>query len=218
MILSAAYKGRDPLAEVIDEAHKHNIAVIPWFEFGFSSSYNDGGGHILRAKPHWAARDREGRLLKKNGFEWMNAFHPEVQEFMLALVTEVVKRYDVDGVQGDDRLPAQPIEGGYDSLTVALYKETHAGIGPPLGFSRTALEILACGPAQRIRATTLPARKSLEVRCCGIVVPEHLPMVARRVFAGLAFMDQPGPVREYLCRHCSSAKLPLRHRTVQAHT
>jgi uncharacterized lipoprotein YddW (UPF0748 family) len=131
----AAYKGRDPLAEVIEEAHKRNIAVVPWFEFGFSSSYNDNGGHILKAKPHWAARDREGKLLKKNGFEWMNAFHPEVQEFMLSLVTEVVKKYNVDGVQGDDRLPAQPIEGGYDSLTVALYKETHAGNEPPLDFS-----------------------------------------------------------------------------------
>jgi uncharacterized lipoprotein YddW (UPF0748 family) len=130
----AAYNGRDPLAELIEEAHKRNIAVIPLFEFGFSSSYNDNGGHILKAKPHWAARDREGKLLKKNGFEWMNAFHPEVQEFMLALVTEVVNKYNVDGVQGNDRLPAQPIEGGYDSVTIGLFKETHAGNEPPLDF------------------------------------------------------------------------------------
>lgn len=133
----AAYRGRDPLAEVIDEAHKRNIAVVPWFEFGFSSSYNDDGGHILKKKPHWAARDRNGKLLKKNGFEWMNAFHPEVQEFMLALVSGIVEKYDVDGIQGDDRLPAQPIEGGYDSLTIALYKDTHAGNDPPLDFRET---------------------------------------------------------------------------------
>jgi uncharacterized lipoprotein YddW (UPF0748 family) len=130
----ATYKNRDPLAEVIEEAHKRNIAVVPWFEFGFSCSYKDNGGHILKAKPQWAARDRNGKLLEKNGFEWMNAFHPEVQEFMLSLVMEVVKKYDIDGVQGDDRLPAQPIEGGYDSLTVALYKETHLGNAPPLDF------------------------------------------------------------------------------------
>lgn len=133
----AAYAGRDPLAEVIEEAHKRNIAVIPWFEFGFAASYQDNGGHILRAKPHWAARDREGKLLTKNGFEWMNAFHPEVQEFMLSLITEVVRNYNIDGVQGDDRLPAQPIEGGYDSLTVALYAETHAGNTPPMDFRET---------------------------------------------------------------------------------
>lgn len=133
----SAYAKRDPLAEVIQEAHKRNIAVIPWFEYGFAASYQDSGGHILRAKPHWAARDRHGRLLTKNGFEWMNAFHPEVQEFMLSLITEVVRNYPVDGVQGDDRLPAQPIEGGYDSLTAALYAETHAGSQPPLDFRET---------------------------------------------------------------------------------
>ncbi|MBI5475013.1 MAG: family 10 glycosylhydrolase [Ignavibacteriae bacterium] len=129
-----AYRGRDPLAEVIEEAHKRNIAVIPWFEFGFAASHNDRGGHILRTKPHWAAQDREGKLLAKNGFEWMNAYHPEVQEFMLALVTEVVRKYNIDGVQGDDRLPAQPIEGGYDAWTAARYAGLHNGKMPPWDF------------------------------------------------------------------------------------
>ncbi|HCR48706.1 MAG TPA: hypothetical protein DIW24_03690, partial [Bacteroidetes bacterium] len=30
----------DPLAEIVREAKKYNLKVIPWFEFGFSSSYN----------------------------------------------------------------------------------------------------------------------------------------------------------------------------------
>ena len=30
----------------------------------------------------------------------MNAFHPEVQEFMTNLILEVVENYDVDGIQG----------------------------------------------------------------------------------------------------------------------
>ncbi|MEI7527596.1 MAG: family 10 glycosylhydrolase [Elusimicrobiota bacterium] len=127
------YRGRDPLAEVIEEAHKRGIAVIPWFEYGFAASYNQEGGHIIRAKPGWAARDSGGKLLKKNGFEWLNAFDPEVQEFMLALVTEVAQKYEADGVQGDDRLPAQPIEGGYDPVTSALYKEQE-GAAPPSDF------------------------------------------------------------------------------------
>lgn len=135
--IDTLYKNRDPLAEVIEEAHKRNIAVIPWFEFGFTSSYKNNGGHILKAKPHWAALDRQGKKVEKNGYEWMNALHPEVQEFMLSLVSEVAKKYNVDGVQGSDRLPAQPIEGGYDSLTVALYRETHSGNEPPLDFRET---------------------------------------------------------------------------------
>lgn len=32
-------KGRDPLKELIDAAHRKNIKVHAWFEFGFSCSY-----------------------------------------------------------------------------------------------------------------------------------------------------------------------------------
>jgi len=31
------YRGRDPLAEVVEEAHRRRIAVVPWFEFGFAA-------------------------------------------------------------------------------------------------------------------------------------------------------------------------------------
>lgn len=114
--------GRDPLQELIVEARRVGMEVMPWFEFGFSSSYQDSGGYILQRYPHWAARDVNGELLAKNGFEWMNALHPEVQDFMLALVREVITRYDIDGIQGDDRLPAMPAEGGYSEYTRALYE------------------------------------------------------------------------------------------------
>ena len=125
------FAGRDPLAELIYEAHRQGLKVIPWFEYGFCSSYQKGGGRILEKFPHWAAKDSAGNLLKKNCFEWMNAYHPEVQEFILSLVTEVVTKYNVDGVQGDDRLPAQPIEGGYSDYTKQLYAADHDGEMPP---------------------------------------------------------------------------------------
>ncbi|MDM9582456.1 family 10 glycosylhydrolase [Nostoc sp. GT001] len=112
---------RDPLEEVVVEARRVGLKVIPWFEYGFASSYNLNGGVLLQKKPEWAARDCNGNLLKKNGFEWLNALDAQVQEFLLNLVLEVVKNYDVDGVQGDDRLPALPSEGGYDEGTVSRY-------------------------------------------------------------------------------------------------
>jgi uncharacterized lipoprotein YddW (UPF0748 family) len=76
---------------------------------------------MLQARPDWAARDRDGGILTKNGFEWMNALHPDVQEFMIELILEVAERYEVDGIQGDDRLPAMPSEGGYSDFTRALH-------------------------------------------------------------------------------------------------
>lgn len=132
------YWGRDPLAEMIEEAHKENIKVFAWFEFGFSTSYNLDGGHIIAKKPEWAALDSDGNLVKKNNFEWMNGFHPDVQKFAIDLVTEVVSNYNVDGIQGDDRLPAMPSESGYDPYTVALYKKQHNGQEPPADYADPA--------------------------------------------------------------------------------
>ncbi|HSL88877.1 MAG TPA: family 10 glycosylhydrolase [Ignavibacteriaceae bacterium] len=129
--IDTLFTGRDPLKELIEEAHKRNIKVIAWFEFGFSSSYELNGGPIIERKPEWAAKDVNGNLVQKNGFEWMNGFLPEVQDFLLSLIMEVVENYDIDGIQGDDRLPALPSEAGYDEYTVNLFKSQHDGQEPP---------------------------------------------------------------------------------------
>jgi uncharacterized lipoprotein YddW (UPF0748 family) len=119
--INPRFVGRDPLEELITEAKKFGLAVIPWFEYGFACSYAQNGGHILKQKPQWAARNLSGNLLSKNHFEWMNALDTEVQDFFLSLVLEVVRKYDIQGIQGDDRMPALPSEGGYDGKTVERY-------------------------------------------------------------------------------------------------
>ncbi|NWJ49549.1 MAG: family 10 glycosylhydrolase [Bacteroidetes bacterium] len=126
------YQGRDPLKEVIEEAHTKGIKVYAWFEFGFSCSYKENGGIIIQKHPDWAAINKEGKLVSKNDFEWMNAFDPHVQDFMMSIITEVVKKYNIDGIQGDDRLPALPSEAGYDKYTVSQYKIEHHDSLPPL--------------------------------------------------------------------------------------
>lgn len=132
--IDPALAGRDPLKEVIEQAHKRNIKVFAWFEFGFSSSYMLDGGRLLKLHPEWAALNNSKKLVQKNGFEWMNGINPEVQDFMLSLISEVVQNYEVDGIQGDDRLPALPVEAGYDSVTAKLYQLEHQGKMPPADY------------------------------------------------------------------------------------
>ncbi len=132
------FSGRDPLQECIEEGHAAGLKVHAWFEYGFSSSYSASGGAIVAAKPHWAARDLAGNLVVKNGFDWLNGIHPEVQQFMIDLFKEVVSSYAIDGVQGDDRLPALPNTGGYDSYTVNLYKSENNGANPPTSATDTS--------------------------------------------------------------------------------
>ncbi len=127
-----SFTNRDPLQRIIIEAHRNGMEVLPWFEMGFSTSYSQNGGHILSKYPHWALKDVNGNLVVKNGFDWMSAVNPEVQEFMHALAIEVIEQYDVDGIEYSDRIPAMPVEGGYDSVTVSVYKQEHDGNLPPL--------------------------------------------------------------------------------------
>lgn len=140
-----SFAGRDPLDRIIIEAHRNGMEVIPWFEYGFAAYYAFDAsdiGPILTAKPAWALRNSSGQIATKNGeypqFVWMSGIHPEVQDFMISLVTEVVDRYDVDGVQGDDRLPAMPVEGGYETSTADLYRAEHAGASPPTDYRNSA--------------------------------------------------------------------------------
>jgi len=130
-----AFKGRDPLQTLITEAHRYGLYVLPWFEMGFSSSwsasYESAPDAILNRYPHWASRTRDGRITWKNGFYWMNILHPEVQSFIRDLAVEVSRNYDIDGLEFSDRIPALPVEGGYDSFTVQLYQNEHSGAQPP---------------------------------------------------------------------------------------
>jgi uncharacterized lipoprotein YddW (UPF0748 family) len=132
-----SFTGRDALERVIIEAHRNGIEVYPWFEYGFAAWYSGdnppSGGHILQAKPDWACRLSNGQITKKNGFDWMSAIHPEVQDFMNKLIIEVMQ-YDIDGIEFSDRIPAMPIEGGYEPYTVSLYQLEHSGENPPTNF------------------------------------------------------------------------------------
>ena len=130
--IDPVYGERDPLQEVIEEAHALDMKVIAWFEFGFASANGDEtGGLLIQQNSEWASRDIKGNITEKNNFYWLNPFHPKVQQFITDMIVEVVENYDIDGIQGDDRLPALPSNGGYDSLTTSLYKSEHSGALPP---------------------------------------------------------------------------------------
>jgi uncharacterized lipoprotein YddW (UPF0748 family) len=85
----------------------------------------------LKRYPTWCGRNTKGELLQKNGFYWWNALHPGPQQLLQSLILEVVKNYKIDGIQGDDRLPAMPAEGGYDTYTRTLYQNEFSGASVP---------------------------------------------------------------------------------------
>jgi uncharacterized lipoprotein YddW (UPF0748 family) len=128
-------EGRDVLEEIVSEGHKQGMAVIPWFEFGFMApaATDPAGSNLAKKKADWLTVKQDGTKIWKEGKDprvWLNPFRPEVQNFMTQLVAEVVRRYDIDGIQFDDHF-GLPSEFGYDKFTTKLYQSEHDGKSPP---------------------------------------------------------------------------------------
>jgi uncharacterized lipoprotein YddW (UPF0748 family) len=116
----------DMLQTCVDLAHDRGLKVIPWFEYGlFALANND----LRRQRPHWFTHQRDGTYTDKHHMEWMNPFHPEVRQFLLELIDDLMRRYPVDGFQIDDHL-GLPVAFGYDDYTQRLYRQ-ETGTLPP---------------------------------------------------------------------------------------
>lgn len=127
-------KDRDILREMIPLAKEKKISVIPWFEYGFMVPPDS---KIVELRPHWITCRQDGTKVYKesqvNQF-WLNPFHPQVQQFLLGLIIEVVRNYDVDGIQFDDHF-GLPVDLGYDEFTVQLYRKETGNSQPPEDFN-----------------------------------------------------------------------------------
>lgn len=130
------FQGQEPLGELINEAHKHQLLVLPWFEFGFMAPPTS---ELALNHPNWLTQAQDGSQITNSAagqVVWLNPFHPEVQKFITDLVMEVMNRYNIDGIQFDDHL-ALPVTLGYDSYTRNLYKQ-ETNLDPPRNYRDAA--------------------------------------------------------------------------------
>ncbi|MBH8551129.1 glycoside hydrolase family 10 protein [Nostocaceae cyanobacterium CENA357] len=114
--------GHDILADLINQAHRQGLLVVPWFEFGFMAPPTS---ELALNHPDWFTQKRDGSetsISAAGEVMWLNPFHPQVQQFLTSLVIENVSQYDVDGIQFDDHM-SLPHEFGYDKYTVNLYTQ-----------------------------------------------------------------------------------------------
>ncbi|MGD1897650.1 MAG: family 10 glycosylhydrolase [Phormidesmis sp.] len=122
---------RDMLLELIGLAKQRGLSVIPWFEFGLMAPADSP---LARQHPDWMTLRKDGTRIEfqnngKYARVWMNPFHPEVQQFLVDLVTELSANYEIDGFQLDDHF-GLPIDFGYDTTTAMLYQRS-TGNPPP---------------------------------------------------------------------------------------
>jgi uncharacterized lipoprotein YddW (UPF0748 family) len=122
------------------------------------------------------------------------------------LFKEVVTNYDVDGVMGDDRLPACPSTGGYDDYTVNLYKQENANAVPPTDYKNTAWVQWRADKLtdfmKRLYAAVKAVKSTVEVASA----PSVYTWCKTELSAGLAHM-----AFERLYRQSHPAALPLQY-------
>ena len=88
----------DPLAFAVEEAHKRGLELHAWFNpyraYHPSEPPEFSTNHISQTHPE---------LVKRYGtYLWLDPGEPSVRREVIRVITDVVRRYDIDGVHFDD--------------------------------------------------------------------------------------------------------------------
>lgn len=91
--------GYDPLAFAVQEAHKRGMELHAWMNpYRVTSSGTDlnslVSSHPARKNPSW--------VIKYNNKMYYDPGNPDVVDYLVKTVKEVVDKYDVDGIHFDD--------------------------------------------------------------------------------------------------------------------
>lgn len=139
-------RGWDPLQAAVKLAHERGMELHAWV-WVFAAA-NQGHnrvlnqpleylGPVLSRNPDWAMTDRDGDFFDhSSGYKkaFLDPANPEVQRYLLALLDEITRRYDVDGIQLDYiRYPFQNPRinqtFGYGKASRQLFKDM-TGVDP----------------------------------------------------------------------------------------
>lgn len=106
----------DPLSYWVEQAHRRGIQVHAWF-----NPYRAGVG-VKRSDlaPTHLARSRPDLVKQYGTYLWMDPGEPDAQAHTLAVIRDVVRRYDIDGVHFDDYFYPYPIADPADPTKKAM--------------------------------------------------------------------------------------------------
>ncbi len=88
--------GYDPLKFAIDEAHKRGMELHAWL-----NPYRIGATTLTLASSHVAVKNPSW-VVTFSGTRYFNPGMPEVRAHLVAVVKDIVSRYDVDAIHFDD--------------------------------------------------------------------------------------------------------------------
>lgn len=98
--------GYDPLEFAIAEAHARSIELHAWinpFRAASNAKTSLAASHVAKKHPEWVRRF--GAQL------WVDPGEPEAGQYVLGIIGDIVRRYDVDGLHIDDYFYPYPLKG-----------------------------------------------------------------------------------------------------------
>jgi len=125
-------EGFDPLGYAVEKGHANGLEVHAWFNvfrvWG-SSKTPPYPNHVVNLHPEWINKDFNGKTTAGEGC-FLDPGIPEVREYTLKVLTEIVKKYDIDGIMLDYiRYPGR--EWGYSDIAVARFNKQYNRTGKP---------------------------------------------------------------------------------------
>ena len=122
--LAASY---DPLQFAVDEAHKRGMELHAWFNpyraVRVIGLYPPAPGHVSVVHPDWIL------TFTADNAKLLDPGLPQVRDYVARVVSDIVRRYDVDGLHADDYF--YPYSGitNQDAATFANYSRGFSDIG-----------------------------------------------------------------------------------------
>lgn len=116
-------QGFDPLAYILKRAHAEGISIHAWVSVcrvwrGASSPADRN--HLVNLHPEWLALSSNGEISAPDGI-FIDAGVPEARNHTVRVITEIVSRYEIDGLHLDFiRYPA--VTWGYSRIALQRYQ------------------------------------------------------------------------------------------------
>ena len=139
--------GYDPLAFIVDEAHRRNLELHAWYNPYRVSMQADPAQlvpeHPARVHPDW--------IWAYGGKLYFDPGLPEVQEHIRQAILHSVEHYDLDGVHFDDYFYPYPV-AGQTIPDAATYAAHGAGFDDVADWRRHNVDTFVHSISERIKA------------------------------------------------------------------
>ncbi len=167
----------DPLAFLVKECHNRQIELFPYINIFPEGEYNeitkehDIIGPYLEKFPHHAMLSQEGKI-----YGWASPAVKEAVEYELSILEEIVKNYDIDGIQFDRiRYPDNKVD--YHPECVAQYQKIYQKLPTQEDYTWTLFrQELLTNFVKQARAKILAIKPNIPISVAVFPRPQAAPI------------------------------------------